>query len=335
MALKLLANTPLSVLDLAPILEGQTPADTFRQSAALARAVEGWGYRRYWLAEHHNMASVASSATVVLMGFIAGATQAIRVGSGGIMLPNHAPLVVAEQFGTLASLYPGRIDMGLGRAPGTDQLTARALRRDIRGGSDFVREIQELRTYLSAENRTSAVRAVPGEGLDIPMWILGSSTDSALLAGALGLPYAFASHFAPTHFEEAIHLYRQNFRPSADLDAPYIMAGINVVAAATNAAAQRLATSYYLLVRGIITGQRRALQPPVDSLEGMLQDYELAAIEQMTAYAFVGDGATIGAGLAAFVARTGVDELIVASHIYDPEARQESYRLLGQLTGGN
>ena len=331
---KQLANIPLSILDLAPILEGQTPADTFRRSAALARAVEGWGYKRYWLAEHHNMASVASSATVVLIGFIAGQTSTIRVGSGGIMLPNHAPLVVAEQFGTLASLYPGRIDMGLGRAPGTDQLTARALRRLTHGGGDFVREIQELRTYLSAENRTSPVRAIPGEGLDIPVWILGSSTDSAVLAGALGLPYAFASHFAPAHFEAAIRLYRQNFRPSPDLDAPYIIAGINVVAAATNAAAQRLATSYYLLVRGIITGQRRALQPPVDSLEALLEDYELAAIEQMTTYAFVGDGETIRARLAAFVERTGVDELMVASHIYEPAARVESYGILGEAVKG-
>lgn len=330
MAQKQLADIPLSVLDLAPILEGQSPADTFRNSGSLARAVEGWGYKRYWLAEHHNMASVASSATVVLIGFIAGSTASIRVGSGGIMLPNHAPLVVAEQFGTLASLYPGRIDMGLGRAPGTDQLTARALRRHSQGGGDFIREIQELRSYLSPDNKNSLVRAIPGEGLDIPLWILGSSTDSAMLAAALGLPYAFASHFAPTHFEEAISLYRQHFRPSPDLEAPYIMAGINVVAAATDAAAQRLATSYYQLVRGIITGQRRALQPPVDSLEGILQDYEKAAIEQMATYAFVGAAEKVGQGLQAFVARTGVDELIVASHIYDPEARQESYKLLAE-----
>lgn len=323
-----LADTPLSVLDLAPILQSHNAEDTFRNSQALARVVEGWGYKRYWLAEHHNMASVASSATVVLIGFIAGSTKTIRVGSGGIMLPNHAPLVVAEQFGTLASLYPGRIDMGLGRAPGTDQLTARALRRHAHGGADFIREIQELRTYLSPANKDSLVRAIPGEGLDIPVWILGSSTESAMLAAALGLPYAFASHFAPTQFEEAIALYRHNFRPSPDLDAPYIMAGINVIAVETDAEAQRLATTYYQLVRGIITGQRQPLQPPVAGFEAQLQDYELAAIEQMTTYAFVGDQDKIRTRLQAFVERTGVDELIVASHIYDPQARQESYRLL-------
>lgn len=325
---------PLSVLDLAPILQGQTPTDTFRHSAALAKAVEGWGYKRYWLAEHHNMASVASSATVVLIGFIAGNTQRIRVGSGGIMLPNHAPLVVAEQFGTLASLYPGRIDMGLGRAPGTDQLTARALRRHSHGGADFLHEIQELRTYLSADNKDSLVRAVPGEGMDIPLWILGSSTDSAMLAAALGLPYAFASHFAPTQFEEALYLYRHNFRPSPDLDQPLVMAGINVIAAATDEEAQLLATSYYQLVRGIITGKRQPLQPPVAGFETQLQDYERAAIEQMTAYAFIGGKEKISKELQAFIARTGVDELIVASHIYDPEARKESYRLLMEAVRG-
>jgi luciferase family oxidoreductase group 1 len=249
------------------------------------------------------------------------------------MLPNHAPLVVAEQFGTLASLYPGRIDMGLGRAPGTDQLTARALRRHNQGGADFLHEIQELRTYLSPANKNSLVRAIPGEGLDIPLWILGSSTESAMLAAMLGFPYAFASHFAPTQFEEAIQLYRKNFRPSPDLDKPLVMAGINVIAAETDAEAQRLATTYYQLVRGIITGQRKPLQPPVPGFESQLQDYELAAIEQMATYAFIGNKEKIRSNLRAFVERTGVDELIVSSHIYDPAARKESYRLLMEALG--
>lgn len=326
---KTLADIKLSVLDLAPVLQGQTPADTFRHSQALAQAAEGWGYQRYWLAEHHNMASIASSATVVLIGYIAGTTKRIRVGSGGIMLPNHAPLVVAEQFGTLASLYPDRIDMGLGRAPGTDQITAAALRRHG-GGGDFVRDIQELRTYLSAGNSGNRVRAIPGEGLDIPIWILGSSTESAVLAGTLGLPYAFASHFAPTQFEAALQLYRHHFRPSADLDAPYVMAGVNVIAADSDAEAQRLATTFYQLARGIITGQRQPLQPPVDSMDGIWTDYEAAAIDQMMAYSFIGGADKVAGELDDFVRATGVDELMVVSHIFDPAARRDSYRILAE-----
>jgi luciferase family oxidoreductase group 1 len=219
--------------------------------------------------------------------------------------------------------------MGLGRAPGTDPVTSRALRRQ--GAGDFLREIQELRTYLSAENSSSQVRAIPGEGLDIPVWILGSSTDSAMLAAYLGLPYAFASHFAPTHFEEAIYLYRQNFRPSPALDAPYVMAGVNVVAAETDAEADRLASSYLQLIRGIVTGNRQALQPPVDDIKAILTEYELGAIQQMTTYAFVGGPERVKAGLDAFVGKTGVDELIVVGHIYDPQARQESYRILAKV----
>ena len=288
------------------------------------------GYNRYWLAEHHNMASVASSATVVLIGHIAGGTSSIRVGSGGIMLPNHAPLVVAEQFGTLASLYPGRIDMGLGRAPGTDPQTAAALRRGGSGG-DFVRDIQELRTYLSAENSSNRVRAIPGEGLDIPVWILGSSTDSAMLAAALGLPYAFASHFAPGQFRTAIELYRRNFRPSPDLDRPYVMAGINVIAASGDAEAERVASSFYQLAVGIITGKRQALQPPVDNMGALWNEAEEAAVRQMMAYSFIGGPEKVARELGNFVSQTGVDELMVVSHIYEPEARQQSYNLLAQL----
>jgi luciferase family oxidoreductase group 1 len=328
-----LSQIPLSVLDLAPILQGQTPEQTFKNSLLLAQTVEQLGFTRYWLAEHHNMASVASSATVVLIGYIAGGTITIRVGSGGIMLPNHAPLVVAEQFGTLASLYPGRIDMGLGRAPGTDQVTSMALRRGSRA-QDFLSEIQELRMYLSSENSNNRVRAIPGEGIDIPIWILGSSTDSAMLAAALGLPYAFASHFAPAQFEAAITLYRHHFRASAHLSAPYVMAGINVVAADTDEEADRLATSYFRLVQGIITGMRKPLQPPVSTMDGLWTEYEEAAVRQMTTYAFTGGRDKIRKGLQAFIDATGVDELMVVSHIYDQEARRESYRILREVCGG-
>lgn len=334
MAASPLASLPLSVLDLAPVLQGYTAADTFQHSQALARAVEDWGYKRYWLAEHHNMDSIASSATVVLIGFIAGSTERIRVGSGGIMLPNHAPLVVAEQFGTLASLYPGRIDMGLGRAPGTDGVTAMALRRH-QGGGDFVQDIKELRTYLSAENRHAKVRATPGEGLDIPIWILGSSTESAMLAGTLGLPYAFASHFAPAQFEAALTLYRRYFRPSPDLQEPHVMACVNVIAADTDAEAEHLATTFYQLARGIITGQRKPLPPPVASMDGIWTEYEEAAIRQMMTYSFIGGPDKIRKQLEAFVSATGVNELMVTSHIYDPAARRASYRILaGALRQG-
>ncbi|GGG42764.1 LLM class flavin-dependent oxidoreductase [Hymenobacter glacieicola] len=329
-----LASLTLSVLDLAAILAGYTPADTFRNSVDLARHAEQWGYRRYWLAEHHNMASIASSATAILIGHVAGGTSSIRVGSGGIMLPNHAPLVVAEQFGTLASLYPGRIDLGLGRAPGTDQLTAQALRRDQHtAANDFPRNVQELQTYLSAENRGSRVRAVPGEGLDIPMWLLGSSTYSAQLAALLGLPFAFASHFAPTYLHEALGLYRRNFRPSDQLSEPYAMACVNVIAADTDEEAERLATSFYVFALGIIRGTTLPLQPPLDTMEGYWTDYEEAAVRQMMTYVFIGGPSTIARQLEAFVAQTQVAELMVVSHIYDHAARLRSYEILAELKG--
>ncbi|GAB3224852.1 LLM class flavin-dependent oxidoreductase [Hymenobacter seoulensis] len=329
-----LANLPLSVLDLAAILQGQTPADTFQHSAQLAQHAEQWGYTRYWLAEHHNMASIASSATAILIGHIAGATSTIRVGSGGIMLPNHAPLVVAEQFGTLASLYPGRIDLGLGRAPGTDQVTMQALRRDARNSvNDFPENVQELRTYLSAENRTAKVRAVPGEGLDIPVWLLGSSTYSAQLAAILGLPFAFASHFAPIYLEEALRLYRSNFRPSAQQATPYAMACINVIAADTDAEAERLATSFYMFALGIIRGTTHPLQPPIETMNGYWTDYEEAAVRQMMTYVFVGGPETIARKLDAFITKTKMSELMVVSHIFDPAARLRSYEILAELKG--
>lgn len=321
----------LSVLELAPILEGTTPADTFRRSLDLAQHVERLGYHRFWLAEHHNMASIASSATAVLIGHIAGGTSTIRVGSGGIMLPNHAPLIVAEQFGTLASLYPGRIDLGLGRAPGTDQLTAHALRRDLQGSvNDFPQNVQELLTYLSAENRGSRVRAIPGEGLDIPVWLLGSSTYSAQLAAYLGLPFAFASHFAPAQLQAALHLYRENFRPSEYLQEPYAAACVNVIAADTNEQAERLATSFFQLATNIVRGTSRPLQPPVDSMDGLWSELEEESVRMMMAYAFIGSAAKVRKQVEQFAQATQVDELLVVSHIYDHTARLRSYELLMQ-----
>ncbi|NLR78267.1 LLM class flavin-dependent oxidoreductase [Chitinophaga eiseniae] len=323
---------PLSVLDLAPVLEGQTPSEAFQNSMRLAKHVEKLGYKRFWMAEHHNMVSVASSATVVLLGYIAGGTSTIRVGSGGIMLPNHAPLVVAEQFGTLASLYPGRIDLGLGRAPGTDQVTARALRRDRLGaGHDFPEQVQELQQYLSFDNHTSAVRAIPGEGLAIPIWILGSSTDSAHLAAAMGLPYAFASHFAPAQLHTAFKIYRERFRPSEFLQAPYTMACVNVIAADTDAAANRLATSFYQLFLGIIRGNLRRMGPPIDSMEGVWTPYEAAHAQQMLACSFIGSGATVQQGLQQFLEDTQVDEVIATAHIYDQQDRLHSYEILKEV----
>lgn len=309
--------------------EGNTASTSFANSLKLAQRADSLGFNRYWLAEHHNMDSVASSATSVLIGFIAGGTSKIRVGSGGIMLPNHSPLVIAEQFGTLASLYPERIDLGLGRAPGTDPLTAMALRRNrMESARDFPEDILALQTYFSPMNRNARVRAIPGEGLQIPIWILGSSTDSARLAAMLGLPYAFASHFAPTYFEDAASIYRQNFRPSEQLSHPYMMACVNVIAAATTSEANRLATSFYQLATGIVTGKRRPLQPPVDSMDGIWSDYEEAAVKQMLAYAFVGDAAAIRGGLEHFQERMQLDELMITTHVYDPDARIRSYEIL-------
>lgn len=323
------------MLDLAGVPAGKTPGDAFVNGLDLARHAERLGYKRYWLAEHHNMESVASSATAVLIGYIAAGTSTIRVGSGGIMLPNHAPLVVAEQFGTLASLYPDRIDLGLGRAPGTDPLTALALRRgNIGTADDFFQDVVELQTYFSAENRTAKVRAIPGEGLDVPIWILGSSLDSARLAATLGLPYAFASHFAPAYFMEAIRLYRQNFRPSPYLQSPYVLACVNVVTADTDAEAQRLATSLQRLFLGIITGDRKQLEPPIDTMEGVWNDREEAAVRQMLAFSFIGGPEKIRGEVEIFVERTGIDEIMVTSHIFDHTARLHSYEVFSEIVTG-
>nr|WP_199078166.1 LLM class flavin-dependent oxidoreductase [Pedobacter sp. ASV19] len=332
---KSLTSIPFSVLDLATVIEGKTPADTFKNSLDLAQHAESWGYHRYWLAEHHNMISVASSATSVVIGHIAGGTTSIRVGSGGIMLPNHSPLIIAEQFGTLESLYPGRIDLGLGRAPGTDQLTAMAIRGErFNAANSFPQDVLKLQAYFSSENSTSSVRAIPGEGLDIPIWILGSSTDSARLAAALGLPYAFASHFAPAQFLTAINLYRQNFKPSEHLKEPYVLACVNVIAADTDAEANKLATSLYQLFRGIVTGKRKLLQPPVESMDDIWTDYEEEQASQMLACTFTGSKETITNDLQQFLDQTQVDEIMATAHIFDHQARIRSYGLLAEVMSG-
>lgn len=317
---------PLSILDLAVILEGKTAADSFKNSLSLAQKAEGIGYNRFWLAEHHNMASIASSATSILIGHIANGTSKIRVGSGGIMLPNHAPLVVAEQFGTLASLYPNRIDLGLGRAPGTDQLTARALQRNDQAAFEFPKTVRELQEYLSIENRDSPVRAIPGEGLDIPIWILGSSTDSAKLAASFGLPYAFASHFAPQQLLEALHIYRTNFKPSEHLKEPYVIACVNVTAADTTAEAQILATSMQKIFLGILTNDRRPLQPADENFK--ISPEAKHVLKQFLTYSFIGNPTEIKTALTQFVAETQINELMVVSHIYDHDARLKSYEIL-------
>lgn len=324
-----LKKIPVSVLDLAPILEGETPSHSFAKSLELAQHVERFGYNRYWFAEHHNMENIASSATAVLIGYIAGGTSVIRVGSGGIMLPNHAPLIIAEQFGTLESLYPGRIDLGLGRAPGTDQFTANALRRNLNGSVDaFPNDVIELKNYLAPRDTTARVRAIPGEGTQVPVWLLGSSTYNAQLAAALGLPFAFASHFAPAYLYEALKLYRQRFTAAEQLQQPYAMACVNVIAADTDEEAQRLATSFYMLAMGIVTGKRKPLQPPVDSMNEVWQDYEKAAVLQMMEFTFIGSAKSVQHALQSFAEKTRVNEIMVASYIYDEKAKIRSYELI-------
>jgi luciferase family oxidoreductase group 1 len=328
-------NIPFSVLDLATVTEGTTPAETFVKSRQLAQHVEKLGYRRYWLSEHHNMISVASSATSVLIGYIAGSTSTIGVGSGGIMLPNHSPLAVAEQFGTLESLYPGRIDLGLGRAPGTDQLTAMELRGDrFNNTNDFPQNILKLQTYFSKENNNAKVRAIPGEGLDIPIWILGSSTDSAQLAAILGLPYAFATHFAPTQFQVALDLYRKNFRPSEYLQKPFVMACVNVIAAETDEEANRLATSLYQMFLGIITGERKRLQPPVNNMHELWNDYEKEIASQMLVYSFIGSATTIEKRIEKFVTENKIGEIMITSNIFDQQAKLDSFEIFAKVMKG-
>ncbi len=326
---------PFSILDLAPINEGSDAAQSFRNTLDLARHGERWGYRRFWLAEHHGMPGIASAATAVLIAHVAAGTNSIRVGAGGIMLPNHAPLVIAEQFGTLESLYPGRIDLGLGRAPGSDQLTARALRRNLASDANqFPQDVIELMDYFAATQR-HAVRAVPGAGLNVPLWILGSSLYGAQLAAALGLPYAFASHFAPEQMMQAIALYRSTFRPSAQLDQPYVMLGYNVFAADSDEQAQLLATSMQQAFVNLRSGHPKRLQPPLpgylDSIPAQFRDM----LDDVLSCSAIGSPDTVRRALQAFIKQTGADELMITSQIYDHAARLRSYEITAKLHTGS
>jgi luciferase family oxidoreductase group 1 len=324
----------ISILDLAPIREGDTAADAFRNSLDLARHAERWGYRRFWLAEHHNIPGIASAATAVVIGHVAGGTSRIRVGAGGVMLPNHAPLVIAEQFGTLASLYPGRIDLGLGRAPGGDQLTAAALRRyPGDSGDTFPRDLLELQSYFRPAAPGQRVKAIPGEGLDVPIWLLGSSDFSARLAAELGLPFAFASHFAPDYLFAALALYRDNFQPSDALERPYVMIGVNACAADTDEEARRLFTSLQQAFVGLVRGRRGLLQPPVESMEGLWTLGERAHVERMTRISVVGSPESVRRGMEDLIDATGADELMLTGQIFDHEARLHSFEIVSQARG--
>ena len=322
--------TALSVLDLVPVPEGTTPDVALRRGLELAQHAEALGYNRYWVAEHHNMAGIASAATSVVIGFIAGGTRTIRVGAGGIMLPNHSPMVIAEQFGTLATLYPGRVDLGLGRAPGTDQRTLRALRRDPAASDTFPQDVIELQALLGPLEPGQTVQAVPGTGTNVPLWILGSSTFGAQLAGILGLPYAFASHFAPDALLPALSAYRERFQPSSQLATPYAMAGVNIIAADTDAEAQRLFTTVQQSFARMVRGTRGLMPPPIDDIEQFWSPVEKAQASRMLACSIVGGPKTVRDGLESFVARTGVDEIMVASAIFDQAARLRSYEILSE-----
>jgi len=326
--------TQYSVLDLAPIPQGTTAGDSLRNSLDLAQHAERWGYTRYWLAEHHNFPGIASAATSVVIGYIAGGTSSIRVGSGGIMLPNHSPLVIAEQFGTLESLYPGRIDLGLGRAPGTDQFTWRALRRDPGAVDRFPQDVAELQALLGPAQPGQIIHAVPGAGTQVPLWMLGSSLFGAQLAAHMGLPFAFASHFAPDALMEALDIYRARFKPSAQLDKPYAVVGVGVVAADTDAQAQRIATSVQQAFVGIIRNARTQLPPPVDDMDAIWSPAEKAHVERMLRYTFVGAKETVRAGLAKTVAETGADEIMATGMIFNHAARVRSYEILAQAMSG-
>ena len=317
-----------SVLDLAPVPQGSTPADALRNSVDLARHAEGWGYNRYWVAEHHNMVGIASAATSVVIAHLAGGTKTIRVGAGGIMLPNHSPLVIAEQFGTLEALFPGRIDLGVGRAPGTDQRTWRALRRDPTSADTFPQDVLELQALLGPLQADQAIQAVPGTGSNVPIWILGSSLFGSQLAAMLGLPYAFASHFAPGALMQALQVYRERFQPSAQLERPHAMVGVNVIAADTDEEARHLFTSAQQSFTNLFRGTRGKLLPPIDDIEGYWSPHEKAQASAMLACSFVGSAETVRRGLEDFLAQTGADELIVASAIYDHGKRLRSYEIL-------
>lgn len=326
---KQLNDIKFSVLDLAPVVEGGTVQESFKNTVELAQHTEQLGYHRFWLAEHHNMPGIASSATSVLIGHVAGATKKIRVGSGGIMLPNHSSLVIAEQFGTLESLYPGRIDLGLGRAPGTDQLTAQALRRSSRtDGQEFPQQLEELEAYFASE--VSQVRAVPGEGLDIPIWLLGSSGFSAQLAAQKGLPFAFASHFSPDNTIPALRLYESHFQPSDTLDKPYSMVAVNVIAADTEEEAERLATSLQMQFINLIRNKPGKLQPPVDDMDEIWTPYEKAALKQQLGSTIIGSPETVKEKLQKFLDETRVDEMMVTAQIFDHQARLRSFEITAE-----
>lgn len=321
----------LSILDLAFISEGATAATALANTLDLARWAERWGYERFWLAEHHNMAGIASAATSVVIGHVAAGTKTLRVGAGGIMLPNHSPLVIAEQFGTLETLYPGRIDLGLGRAPGSDGLTTQALRRSSSAAEHFPRDVVELQALFGPLQPGQKVQAVPGTGLKVPLWILGSSLFGARLAAMLGLPYAFAAHFAPAALYDALDIYRREFKPSAQLEQPYAVAGVNVFAADSDAEAKRLFTSIQQQFTNLVRGAPGQLAPPIDDIDSYWSPLEKAHASSMLSCSFVGAAARVADQLHAFQSDTGVDEVMIASAIYDHEARLHSYALLADL----
>ena len=326
------SNIPFSVLDLSPVVEGATPADALRDTLGLARHVEKLGYKRFWVAEHHNMPGIASAATSVVIGYVASGTSTIRVGAGGIMLPNHAPLVITEQFGTLESLFPGRIDLGLGRAPGSDQATAGALRRTLQAnGDDFPELLEELRFFFNKPIENQRVQAVPGGGLNVPIWLLGSSGFSAQLAGILGLPFAFAGHFSPEYILPAFELYRKNFKPSDSLEKPLAMLAINIVAAETDAEAEYLATSQHQSFLNLVRGKPGKLQPPVENMDEIWNEREKLLVESRTGGSVVGGRETVKAGLERILQATEADELMINSMIYDHAARLRSYEIVAEI----
>lgn len=325
-------NIKYSILDLAIVSEGTTLKDTFDHSLALAQAAEEVGYNRFWLAEHHNSIAIGSSATSVLMGYIAEGTKTIRVGSGGIMLPNHSPLIIAEQFGTLGILYPNRIDLGLGRAPGTDQLTAQAIRSDFfQAAQSFPLEVEKIQRYFSTENADAKVRVTLAEGVEVPLYILGSSTDSAHLAAKKGLPYAFASHFATNHLMNALQIYHQEFQPSKVLEKPYTMTGVNIIIADTDEEAERISTSLYKMIIGLLTGKRGYMQPPVPMTSDLRELSKNPSVQQMLKYSFIGSKETVKKQVQQFINDTQVDELIAVTNIYDGKDRIKSYRMFAEI----
>ena len=318
----------LSILDLVRVRSNGTPRMALDNARDLAAHAEDLGYRRFWVAEHHNMPGIASAATAVVIGHIAAGTSRIRIGAGGIMLPNHAPLVIAEQFGTLAHLFPGRIDLGLGRAPGTDQTTAYALRRSLTNSDRFPQDVLELQAYLAPAQEGQRIQAVPATGTEVPLWILGSSTFGAQLAAELGLPFGFASHFAPDFLMVALDIYRARFKPSAQLDRPYVTVGVNIVAADTDREARRLATTQQMSFVNIFRGARGLSQPPIDDIEAYWSPMERMQASRMLQRSIIGSPETIGRGIAALVAETGADELMIVSDVYDHEARLRSFELI-------